>query len=195
MHRLRHLSRPAWLTTGLLIGAIVVPAVAAGAAATVVSITGPSGNTAYVSPANQLRAVEMDASKLVHLRASPSSDSCVNIDSPAPSRGLVIKQINVDAATVSDPADAYADVFAGPDCSGAAGVGSVDLTERGAFTLELGTGIALPPGVELSLYSNHAELIVDAFGYSVPGASFPSTAAALRQLGPTGPARPTTKAH
>jgi hypothetical protein len=171
-------SRPAWLTTGLLIGAVAVPAFALGATGQLVTITG--GHNASVSAGGQLRTVEMDPANIVHGSAF-SSGACAPLAVAPANRALIIKQINVNAEAVVGTASVV--ISSDPACAG--DVAAADLPQRGLTSIPLGPGIPVRAGTGLYVHANGAgsTVQVDALGYSITPSALPAGIAAEQHIG------------
>src|SRR3954452_16164358 len=145
MRPLKNLSRPVWLTVGVLAGAIAVPAVTVAATATIVNIQG-NGHTASVSPAGQLRTVEMDPSTFTHLAGS-AGIGCKDLGTASTSRAFVAPDISF-ANTTTVPAGDYASavVIAGSSCVSGSSVADAEFAQPGSHDVHLGDGVAVPAG-------------------------------------------------
>jgi hypothetical protein len=177
---LRSLSRSGWITVGLVIGAVAVPAIAFGAGAQLVTIRG-NNNNASVTPAGQLRAAEMDPAFDINLSTGPNSQGCLPVAAPPAGRALVVKQFNIDVVSAQN-AGPIAQIFVGPTCTGRL-VQEVALPQRGLVTVPMGAGLAVPAGTPITVAVGSAFASVNAFGYTVQSSAVPATAAALRRLG------------
>jgi hypothetical protein len=186
MPRPSRLSRSGWMTAGLIAGAIAVPAVAVGATITTVSIVG-NNHTASVTPAGQLRTENMDP-QYAFSAGAVSSGQCVQIPGLSTTRALIVKQININAESVQNAANAFAAVYGDNDCGGHI-LAEADITNRGMTSISLGSGVPVPAGRGLSVYALDAHAYATAIGYSVQKSAVPSGAAALRHFGPAAPAR------
>jgi hypothetical protein len=187
MPRLTRLRRSGWMTIGLVIGAVAVPAIAVGATITTVSIVG-NNHTASVTPAGQLRTENMDAQYDFSAGAVSSGGQCVSLPGVPATRALIVKQININTESVQNAANAFAAVYGDADCGGSILV-EADLQTRGMTSISLGSGIPVPAGRGLSVYAVDAHAYANAIGYSVQKSAVPTGAAALQHFGPAKVAR------
>jgi hypothetical protein len=177
-------SRPAWLTTGLIIGVIAVPAVSVAATATYVSITA-NGRVAGVTPYGQLRSAEADPGYAVH-KAAFVTPGCTDLGVLSKNVPLVLKQFNVGMTSV-DSAVTHGEIYlrTGSECGG------VDLAKQDHSTFDtipasLDPGLMIPAGAHLSVFVKFAVFDVDLYGYQAVSAAKPpaSPAQMLRNAGP-----------
>lgn len=171
MSRLSRFSRPGWLTLGIVIGAIAIPAVAAAAAATVVVIRGPSNHSADVTPAGQLRATEMDPSFLAQLQGGVVSNQCKDLGAVSTTRGFVVKTITISATNVPNGFGAVS-VWPTTNCSGSE-VTTAAFPNATTHTIDLGNGLAVKPGAHLSMSALDVNAYAHVYGYTVPAAATP----------------------
>jgi hypothetical protein len=181
--RLNRLPRPVWLTAGVVAGLIAVPAVTVAATATIVNIQG-NGHTASVSPAGQLRTVEMDPSTFTHLGGS-AGISCKDLGTASTSRAFVARDVSfANITTVSAGDYVSAVVIAGSSCAGGSSVADAEFAQPGSHEVHLGDGVAVPAGTHLWLAVNGGNITANVYGYTVTPNAVPHTAAALRHIGP-----------
>ena len=182
MGRLRNLSRPAWLTAGVLAGAIAVPAVTVAATATIVHVQG-NGHTASVSGGGQLRTVEMDPANFVHLRGSTSN--CSDLGTAPTGRALVLKSLSVSNITTVGVGDyVSANVSVGTVCGFGTVIGDAEFAAPGSHEVDLGDGVAIPAGKHVYLSVNGGNVTVNAYGYSITSDAVPGSPAIMRNIGP-----------
>src|SRR3712207_1488629 len=144
MDRIHRMSRGGWITVGLLLGAILAPAVAL-AAFTDVRIVGVGGQPAVqVTPSNQLRTAEMDPARFRRFATNVTGDEgCVALAIP-PASSFMLKHVAIDVWENLSPSGSDAIlVFANGLCTGA-GVGSVTPSGSGPFEIPLGLGVPIP---------------------------------------------------
>jgi hypothetical protein len=182
MQRLKHLSRPAWLTAGVLVGAIAVPAVTVAATATIVNVQG-TGHTAAVSSGGQLRTIEMDPSNLIHLRGA--TNNCINLGAPPAGRAWVLKSVsfaNINTASAGDYVSAV--LMANPCGFGSIPLADAEFNVPGNHDVSLGDGVAIPSGTEVALQVSGGNVTANVYGYSITSSAVPHTATVMRNLGP-----------
>lgn len=183
MRRLKNLSRPVWLTVGVLAGAIAVPAVTVAATATIVNIQG-SGHTASVSPGGQLRTVEMDPSNFAHLRGATGT-GCKDLGTASTSRAYIVRDIafgNTSSVAVGDYVSAL--VLAGSSCASGSVIADAEFAQPDSQEVHLGDGVAVPAGTHLWLSVNGGNVAGNVYGYTITHSAVPQTATAIRHIGP-----------
>src|SRR4051794_16560433 len=148
MSRLRQLSRPGWVTLGLVLGAILVPATAVAVTATAVNIVG-NNHTASVSPAGQLRTIEMDPSTWFHIAGLANNGDCHDLGTVSTTRGIIVKQVNMHTTSLDAASLHFARLYTGSICLGSA-IGEASFSDLSLTAIPLGQGVALPAGTHLS---------------------------------------------
>lgn len=183
--RLRHLSRSGWMIAGLLVGAIAIPAVTVAATATIVHVQG-NGHTASVSPAGQLRVIDMDPEYFTHLRNSITSGNCADLGTASTRRPYIVRRISVSAYNGPASGDySSVNVAAGSNCGfGAKVIADAQFSSPGTHEVDLGDGVALPAGTHLWLSANGSSSTADVYGYTVNPAAVPASTASVRRIGP-----------
>jgi hypothetical protein len=188
MSRLRSLSRPGWVTLGLVLGAILVPATAVAVTATAVNIVG-NNHTASVSPGGQLREIEMDPSTWFHDSGFTDFSTCTDLGTVSTTRAIILKHLNFHPVGLTGSSQ-FAYLSTGPSCGGST-IQEVNFAGYGLTSAPLGQGVALPAGTHLSMWSAGAQTRVDVFGYTITKSAVPAGAATLRSVGP--PAQPSRR--
>jgi hypothetical protein len=181
INRLKRFSRGGWITFGIVVGAIIAPGVAI-AAFSDIRIVGWDGQTAaHVTPARQLRVVEMDPSRIRRFsdRTVEDGGGCVSVDVPS-GNSLMLKQIQVDVRFNPSPGTTSNLAFyADKTCNSV--ITSVTPNSTFPLTIPLDPGIAIRSGSGFSARAGGGTLVafVTWFGYTMPVSSVSATTPSL----------------
>jgi len=182
MSRLKNMSRAAWLVTGIVVALLLVPTgVAAKGLKIAGIITGPSGNRAEVTAANQLQVAEASPSSFYENQVLTSGGSYSALATPPAGHSLIIKTIHIAFGGVTPGTSFFGAVVDASNCSGAQ-VGIIDIvdfaTTSGETQLSYDPGFTVPSGdVLCAISASGGGAQASDFGYSVPAAAAPSFAA------------------
>lgn len=132
----------------------------------------------------------MDPQYAFSLGAVSFGGQCVALPGVPANRALIVKQLNINAESIQNAANAFAAVYGDGDCGGSV-LAESDLPTRGMTSISLGSGVPVPADRGLSVYAldAHAHAYATAIGYSVQKSAVPSGAAAVRHFGPAKVAR------
>jgi hypothetical protein len=149
---------------GLILGLIALPAIALGATGQLVTITG--GHNASVSPAGQLRMVEMDPTNYAQMAGSAGEGECTDLGAISPTRAYIIKSVNFNLTTAPIAGEVVGSaLFVGPDCA-AAQIARVYANPTEGRDIALGDGVGIRAGTHISLVGDGGPATVDVYGYT-----------------------------
>ena len=189
--RLKRMSRGGWITTGIILGAIIAPGVALAAFSDIRIVGVGGGPVAQVTPANQLRVAEMDASRHRRFHAFASGGgACINFPIP-PGNSYMVKQVEFDVYGNASPGPSdTVYLYAASNCVDA--VASSTPPGTGPIVIPFEPGIAIPSGgaVSVRVQSTGLDAEIYILGYLMQANAVPAPSTASAAASTPRPARP-----